>query len=140
MKPFNRGNILNYFSVSVKKAIQYRASLLLDLQNLSKQYEIKDFSVLKKLGEGQFGQVFLVVNNRTNKIYALKCVSKIETLKYKLERHLVVIRYLFRTKKKSWNLIVALSQSISYDLLMTKTTFIFLCSLLTESNCLMPCV
>jgi serine/threonine protein kinase len=92
MKPFNRGNILNYFSVSVKKAIQYRASLLLDLQNLSKQYDIKDFSVLKKLGEGQFGQVFLVVNNRTNKIYALKCVSKIETLKYKLERHLVVIR------------------------------------------------
>lgn len=38
---------------------------------------LKDFQYLKKLGEGQFGQVFLVKNIQygTN-LYAIKCLSK----------------------------------------------------------------
>jgi serine/threonine protein kinase len=38
---------------------------------------LKDFQYLKKLGEGQFGQVFLVKNVQygTN-LYAIKCLSK----------------------------------------------------------------
>lgn len=46
------------------------------MKNLSKNFELKDFSVVKKLGEGQFGQVFLVVHNASKKLYALKCISK----------------------------------------------------------------
>lgn len=38
---------------------------------------LKDFQYLKKLGEGQFGQVYLVKNIQygTN-LYAIKCLSK----------------------------------------------------------------
>lgn len=77
MKLFKKGKNCHYFSASVKKTIQHRASLLINLQNLSKDFELKDFSVLKKLGQGQFGQVFLVANNKNNKLYALKCISKV---------------------------------------------------------------
>lgn len=66
-----------------------------DLKNVSKAFQLNDFSVIKKLGEGQFGQVFLVMNNKDLKKYALKCVSKSETLKYKLEKHLIVKNFLF---------------------------------------------
>ncbi len=43
---------------------------------------LKDFQYLKKLGEGQFGQVFLVKNMQygTN-LYAIKCLSKDEIRK-----------------------------------------------------------
>jgi hypothetical protein len=43
---------------------------------------LKDFQYLKKLGEGQFGQVFLVKNIQygTN-LYAIKCLSKEEIRK-----------------------------------------------------------
>lgn len=64
---------------------------MLDLKTLAKTFNIKDFLVLKKLGEGQFGQVFLVTYGKSNKVYALKCISKAETLKYKIEKHLIVI-------------------------------------------------
>jgi serine/threonine protein kinase len=49
---------------------------LLDLKTLAKSFNIKDFLVLKKLGEGQFGQVFLVTYGKSSKVYALKCISK----------------------------------------------------------------
>lgn len=74
----------------MKKNLEGRRSKLQDIQNLSKLYELSDFSVIKKLGEGQFGQVYLVINNKNQKLYALKCVSKAETIKYKLEKHLIV--------------------------------------------------
>lgn len=34
------------------------------------------FVVLRKLGEGSFGQVFQVIHSHTNTIYALKAISK----------------------------------------------------------------
>lgn len=38
---------------------------------------INDFEVVKKLGEGQFGQVFLVKNKKAcGELYAVKCLSK----------------------------------------------------------------
>ena len=38
---------------------------------------IDDFEVVKKLGEGQFGQVFLVKNvNTGGGLFAVKCLSK----------------------------------------------------------------
>lgn len=41
------------------------------------KFSLSDFIYLKKLGEGQFGQVFLVKNVQfgTN-LYAIKCLSK----------------------------------------------------------------
>lgn len=44
--------------------------------------------MLKKLGEGQFGNVFLVSDAHKHNFYALKCISKYETIKTKLEKHL----------------------------------------------------
>ena len=32
--------------------------------------------VVKRLGEGQFGKVFLVKNKNDNSLYALKCIQK----------------------------------------------------------------
>jgi serine/threonine protein kinase len=43
---------------------------------------------MKKLGEGQFGNVFLVSDAPKQNFYALKCISKYETIKTKLEKHL----------------------------------------------------
>ena len=38
---------------------------------------INDFEIVKKLGEGQFGQVFLVKNKKAcGELYAVKCLSK----------------------------------------------------------------
>jgi len=41
------------------------------------KFNLSDFRFIKKLGEGQFGQVFLVKNIQfgTN-LYAIKCMSK----------------------------------------------------------------
>ena len=44
---------------------------------------------MKKLGEGQFGNVLLVCDNTKQQFYALKCISKNETIKTKLEKHLM---------------------------------------------------
>ena len=35
-----------------------------------------DLMLLKKLGEGQFGKVFLLRNKSTNNLYAIKCIKK----------------------------------------------------------------
>lgn len=50
----------------------------------TKSMAIGDFFVLKKLGQGQFGQVFLVTDKNKSNIFALKCISKYETVKCKL--------------------------------------------------------
>lgn len=39
---------------------------------------------MKKLGEGQFGNVLLVTDSSKQNFYALKCISKYETVKTKL--------------------------------------------------------
>lgn len=53
------------------------------------KYAITDFKVLTKLGEGQFGTVFLVTDPSKTRFYALKCISKAQTVKNKLEKHLI---------------------------------------------------
>ena len=42
---------------------------------------------MKKLGEGQFGHVFLVKHQNNNELYALKGISKHQIAEQKLERH-----------------------------------------------------
>lgn len=45
--------------------------------------------MLDKLGEGQFGTVFLVTDPSQKKKFALKCISKEQTIKNKLEKHVI---------------------------------------------------
>jgi serine/threonine protein kinase len=71
------------------------------LKEEAHKYDLKDFEVLKELGEGQFGTVYLVTNKDKKKFYALKCISKYETLKCKLENHLKVLHFLHSERKVS---------------------------------------
>lgn len=41
---------------------------------------------LKKLGEGQFGKVFLVKDSETGQHYAIKCISKQSVIENKMEQ------------------------------------------------------
>jgi cGMP-dependent protein kinase len=76
MRQFKKGIVLYIFSVAMSKMIESNQNQLKDLKKLAKSFELKDFAVLKKLGEGQFGQVYLVNCNKNNRLYALKCISK----------------------------------------------------------------
>jgi serine/threonine protein kinase len=52
-----------------------------------------DFSrlmVISQLGEGQFGQVFLVQHEITKALYALKCIQKQQVKEMKIEKHITV--------------------------------------------------
>jgi len=37
---------------------------------------LKDYAVLKVIGTGAFGKVFLVKHKETDKLYAMKCLRK----------------------------------------------------------------
>ena len=55
-----------------KKLVKYR-----DRKSIKSKFNISNFIYLKKLGEGQFGQVFLVKNIQFGThLYAIKCLSK----------------------------------------------------------------
>lgn len=55
---------------------------------------LDDLIFIKKLGEGQFGHVFLVKGRATNKLYALKAVSKAQISEQNLEKHTLVFVHL----------------------------------------------
>ena len=48
----------------------------LNSDKYSTEISINDFKKLKLLGKGSFGSVFLVINKKSNKFYALKTLSK----------------------------------------------------------------
>lgn len=52
--------------------------------NLKKTPLKEDFKMIKKLGEGLYGEVYLVENKATNKLWVLKCHKK-EVMKEKFE-------------------------------------------------------
>jgi len=41
---------------------------------------------MKKLGEGQFGKVFLVKSKADNNLFALKCIQKQQIIENKMEK------------------------------------------------------
>lgn len=51
---------------------------------------LSDLIFIKKLGEGQFGHVFLVKGRETKEYYALKAVSKSQIVQENLEKHTLV--------------------------------------------------
>jgi len=53
-----------------------------------KNVTLKDFELRRTLGTGSFGRVRLVTHKQTGKVYALKIISKYETLKLKQVQHI----------------------------------------------------
>lgn len=51
------------------------------------QFNPKDFEIVKQLGSGSFGQVYLVKNRRTNKLYAVK-EAKSKNIKNSFEKEM----------------------------------------------------
>lgn len=58
-----------------------------DFRKAVENLSLNDLIFIKKLGEGQFGHVFLVKDIKHNKFYALKAISKIQIVEQSLERH-----------------------------------------------------
>ncbi|CAK55705.1 unnamed protein product (macronuclear) [Paramecium tetraurelia] len=57
-------------------------------QDMYKHFELDQLISVKKLGQGQFGNVYLVYNKLDKKTYALKCISKAQIIEQNLEKHL----------------------------------------------------
>ncbi|CAD8053971.1 unnamed protein product [Paramecium primaurelia] len=57
-------------------------------QDVFKHFQLDQLIYVKKLGLGQFGNVYLVHNKMDKKIYALKCISKAQIIEQNLEKHL----------------------------------------------------
>lgn len=53
-------------------------------------WKLKNFIMIQKLGDGQFGNVFLVKDCVLGKYYALKCVSLKQIIDEKIEEHVIV--------------------------------------------------
>lgn len=59
----------------------------LDFRKIVENLKLDDLVHIKKLGEGQFGQVFLVKGRGPNDFFALKAISKAQIVEEKLEKH-----------------------------------------------------
>lgn len=70
--------------MAMEKSMEEREGQLSSLKSECEKYELGDLEVVDKLGEGQFGTVFLVTDPSQKKKFALKCVSKEQTIKNKL--------------------------------------------------------
>ena len=56
------------------------------------QFQLSQVKLLKKLGNGAFGNVFLALNKVTNTLYAIKCVSRELVNRYGIEENMKVER------------------------------------------------
>lgn len=54
----------------------------------AQELELKDLIYIKRLGEGQFGEVFCVYSKITNEFYALKVISREKITQFNIETHL----------------------------------------------------
>jgi cGMP-dependent protein kinase 1 len=58
-----------------------------DFRKLVADLTINELLYIKKLGEGQFGHVFLVKSATNGQLYALKAISRSQISAMSLERH-----------------------------------------------------
>lgn len=75
--------VKNLQSHELKMKDDDRSSIKRKFENM----KLSDLLFIKKLGEGQFGHVFLVKHKTENELYALKGISKHQIAEQKLERH-----------------------------------------------------
>ena len=63
-----------------------------------KKTTLEDFKILRCIGEGAFGEVYLVKNYFNSKFYALKSIDKVFLAKQKKEHHVynekLILQYL----------------------------------------------
>ena len=60
------------------------------INKLLTQVDLNDFLFLKKIGEGQFGTVFVVKEKQSGKLFALKAISISQVNDDGLEKHIIV--------------------------------------------------
>ena len=71
-------------SQAITEALAKDKSKKSSLHHVCKDLALKDYLVLRKLGEGQFGNVLLVTEPSRKNFFAIKAISKEEILKDKL--------------------------------------------------------
>ena len=76
--------------VQLKKETKAANSQAVEL--ITKVY-LSNLIFLKKVGEGQFGSVYVVKDKTTSKIYALKAISISQVNDDGLEKHIIVVHY-----------------------------------------------
>ena len=60
---------------------------------------MKNFLMIQKLGDGQFGNVFLVKDVVSDKNFALKCISLQQIKEETIETHILVISALILAER-----------------------------------------
>lgn len=58
-----------------------------DPQQLKKKSSLSDYKIIKTLGEGAFGKVYLAKHNTSDKTFALKSIDKAFLSKQRKEHH-----------------------------------------------------
>ena len=71
-----------------------------EMRDLTKNYQLNNFSARKVLGSGAYGKVLLVTHEKENLHFALKCISKKPLNKRKHLEFIKVNIYLFSNKSK----------------------------------------
>ncbi|CAD8063289.1 unnamed protein product [Paramecium primaurelia] len=75
--------------------------------------DIKQFSMLRLIGKGAYGQVFLAKKKDTNKVYAIKTLKKKEIDKKKQAQHVMMEKTILNQAKHQF--IVSLSYTFQSD-------------------------
>lgn len=57
--------------------------------------KLTELFLIKKLGVGQFGNVYLVRAKYNGNLYALKCIAKQQVIEQNLEKHFQVNNFRF---------------------------------------------
>ena len=68
-----------------------------DSQNAKKKTSLSDYKIIKAIGEGAFGEVYLVKHATTNKTFALKSIDKNFLSKQKKEHHVFQEKLILQT-------------------------------------------
>lgn len=66
---------------------KYMGKIDTSFRNQVAGLSLKELVYIKKLGEGQFGEVYLTFCQKTKDFYALKAISREKIAKFSLERH-----------------------------------------------------
>lgn len=87
-----------------EKAIHKKGTMIgttKPMAQLITKFDLNDFIFLKKIGEGQFGTVFVVKDRNTNKLHALKAISISQVNDDGLEKHIIVAELYSVRKRRS---------------------------------------
>ncbi|OMJ88882.1 hypothetical protein SteCoe_2545 [Stentor coeruleus] len=86
-----KNDFMNFLEESVRNMIIQRIELQDDAISL------RDLTVVKVLGKGMFGNVFLVVDRQKQRLYALKTVSRKKIERYEIQENLILERKILLT-------------------------------------------